>query len=98
MRFIRLFRAGRRLAVQQVLDLVTAQGFELKEAFSHRRPLVAILRHDLASVIHAFLDQLANLFLDLFRRLFRNVRLVHQLLAEENVALIVGIVDRADLG
>src|SRR5262245_65598872 len=88
--------AHRALARKQISDFVTGQRLELEQALRQDFEIGALLGEDLRGLGIAGLDQAADFSVDLARGLFRNVLLARNLVAEENLVLVLAISNCAE--
>src|ERR1043166_660078 len=77
--------AHRRLAVEQVLDLVARQRLVLEQALGEHFEVGALLLQDVARLGIALLDQPLDLGVDLLDGRFRDVLLARNRIAEEHL-------------
>src|SRR5262245_21360866 len=87
----------RTLAREQIDDFFAGERFELEQAFSQDLEIGAFLAQNLCRLRIAGLDQLADLGVNRLRSCFRNILLARDLVAEENLVLILAIGNGAEL-
>src|SRR6476660_9801318 len=89
--------AHRSPAVEQILDLVARQRFELEKALGEHFEISTLVGQDLRRFGIAGLDQLADLRVNRLGGCFRNILLTRDLVPEENLVLVFAVGNGAEL-
>src|SRR5581483_1735144 len=88
--------AHRAFALEQVLDLVASQRLEFEQALGERFEVGALVRQDLPCLGETRLDQTPHFGVDLAAGFLGDILLARDLIAEEDLVLVLAIGDRSE--
>src|ERR1035437_8738518 len=89
--------AVRLLALEQILDLVAAQGFEFKQTLGQRLEIGTLLGQDFGGLVVALFHKTPDLGVDLLDRRLRRVLGARHRHPQENLVLVFAIGHGAEL-